>query len=165
MAEHALQLDWDKVGLDKKYRLSPDHEVVLKQFVKITKPFQDAFMKLQRHHIPAICNVLPILFGLRIQLTNMIASGECMLLEKYSLELLALLEERFDKFEDDDLYLAAAFLDPTIKLRFSRGSKKPKETESRTRALILRMMRDVRLEEGRDDTALPDTRKSRFVRK
>ncbi|GAV08887.1 hypothetical protein RvY_18513 [Ramazzottius varieornatus] len=45
MAEHALQLDWDK-------------------------------------------------------LTNMIASGECMLLEKYSLELLALLEERFDKLED-----------------------------------------------------------------
>ncbi|GAV01172.1 hypothetical protein RvY_11923 [Ramazzottius varieornatus] len=108
MGEHALQLDWDKVGLDKKYRLSPDHEVVLKHFVKITKPFQDAFMKLQRHHIPAICNVLPILFGLRIQLTNMIASGECMLLEKYSLELLALLEERFDKLEDDDLYLAAA---------------------------------------------------------
>ncbi|GAU99356.1 hypothetical protein RvY_10373 [Ramazzottius varieornatus] len=160
MTEHALQMDWDKVGLEKKYRLSPDYEIILKQFVKITAPFQTAFLKLQRDSIPAIFQVLPILYGLRVHLHSLVAAGEYPLLEAFTLELLGLLEERFDKLEEDDLYLATSFLDPSFKLRFCRGSKRAVETEKRTREVILRMMREVKLAGPCDTTPLGSSSRS-----
>ncbi|GAU89202.1 hypothetical protein RvY_01780 [Ramazzottius varieornatus] len=160
MAEHALQMDWDKAGLEKKYRLSPDYEIILKKFVKTTAPFQTAFLGLQRDSIPAICQVLPILYGLRVHLHNLVAAGEYPLLEAFTLELLGLLEERFDKLEEDDLYLAASFLDPSFKLRFCRGSKRAVETEKRTREVILRMMREVKLAGPCDTTPLASSSRS-----
>ncbi|GAU89855.1 hypothetical protein RvY_02357 [Ramazzottius varieornatus] len=143
MAEHALQMDWDKVGLEKKYRLSPDYEIIFKQFVTITAPFQTAFLKLQRDSIPAICQVLLILYGLRVHLHSLVAAGEYPLLEAFTLELLGLLEERFDKLEEDDL-----------------GSKRAVETEKRTREIILRMMREVKLAGPCDTTPLASSSRS-----
>ncbi|GAU97635.1 hypothetical protein RvY_08899 [Ramazzottius varieornatus] len=158
MAERALQMDWDKVGLQKKYRLSPNYEIILKQFVKITAPFQTAFLKLQRFSIPAICQVLPILYGLRVHLHNLVAAGEYLLLEAFTLELL--LEEPFVKLKEDDLYLAASFLDHSFKLRFCRGSKRAIETENRSREVILRMMREVKLAGPCDTTPLASSSRS-----
>ena len=141
MAERAIELDWSKAGLDPKLQLSREHQTFLENFVEVTKPFQTAFEKLQRQDIPAICQVLPLIYGLRIMLRGILESDQFLSLHGYVDELLEQLKTRFNCLEDDDLYLVACFLDPTIKFKFCRGAENPRAVENRTRSAIMGMMR------------------------
>ena len=65
----------------------------------------------------------------------------------FAAEVLEELTERFQKYEDDPLYVAAAVWDPMCKLRWCRyASKKDKAADVRT--VLLEMMHDLKLQEA-----------------
>ncbi|GAU87261.1 hypothetical protein RvY_00141 [Ramazzottius varieornatus] len=145
MAERAIKLDWTAAGLDLKHRLSREHQNILEDFVEMTRPFEEAFETLQRNGVPAICQVLPLIYGLRIFLQGMLDGDQFLILHGYAEELLKQLNVGFSSLENDDLFLAAAFLDPAIKFSFTHGAENPEAVKSRTQAIVLEMMRRVEL--------------------
>ncbi|GAU92142.1 hypothetical protein RvY_04260 [Ramazzottius varieornatus] len=72
MAERAIKLDWTAAGLDPKHKLSREHQNILEDFVEMTRPSQEAFETLQRNGVPAICQDLPLIYGLRIFLQGIL---------------------------------------------------------------------------------------------
>ena len=51
-------------------RLSKSVVDTLRQFVRITSPFEETFLRLQRHKYPTICDVIPYIYGLRAGLVQ-----------------------------------------------------------------------------------------------
>ena len=65
MSRRAVQFDCSKSTLPQEYRLSGGQIDVLKDFVELMEPFEEAFLRLQQKSHPSICDVLPIIYLLR----------------------------------------------------------------------------------------------------
>lgn len=151
-AKAASEYNWDTTKLKVAARLNPEERIWLTEFIKINQYFEEVFQKLQRHEAPVICDVIPLLYGLRHSLTRYTEESE--VLQEFVQNLLDELDSQFEGADEATPYLTAAFLDPSYKLLWCKGSPSLDKADQVTEEITNRITtieigeREIKLEPG-----------------
>ena len=65
MAQRAIEFDWDNSALPERLRPSASQLSVLREFVDVMEPFQEAFKQFQKGDYPVVCCVVPVIGQLK----------------------------------------------------------------------------------------------------
>ena len=115
MVRRAIEVDVNEVVKKREFHLSAHEKSILREFVQILQPFEDATDILQGQKYASICLVIPTYIGLKTNLEKANETRHCQDLIKTLTESLA---KTLGHVVTHSLYCISTFLDPHFKLKW-----------------------------------------------
>jgi hypothetical protein len=120
MLKSILKVPESKLNnLDTKYKLSTYERKLLQELCQILDPFEHATLLVQQEINVSASLTIPVTLGIKHQLRQMSAIHSNKMIQT----LIRSVESRLSPFQDNDIFILAAVLDPRFKMRWCKSEK------------------------------------------
>ena len=115
-----MEIDTDKVVDKRELHLNAYEKVVLREFVEVFEPFEEATDILQGDKYNSISLVIPCFLGLKDHLSRLSTRHSSQIIKALQTSL----DRRLGNVLDEYLYVCGVILDPRFKLTWSKDIEK-----------------------------------------